>query len=58
MTPPMDYCQPLITGTKQIKIQELLNQKLETIVLTILRELQESINKQFSDIRKTIEKTK
>lgn len=39
-----------------MKIQELLNKKLETIVLKILRELQENIDKQFSDIRKTIEK--
>ena len=55
MTPPQEYSKFLVTGPKEMEIQEFPNKEFKIIVLKMLRELQENTDKQFNSIRKTME---
>lgn len=56
MTTPKEHNKPLVTDPKEVKIQEVPHKKLKIIVLKIFRELQDSTNNHFNDIRKIIQK--
>ena len=55
MTLPQEYNKPPVTGLREMEIEEFPDKFLKIIVLKMLRELQEDIDKQFNNIRKITE---
>ena len=49
---PKEYSKPPVISPNEMEIWELPNKELKVIVLQMLRELQENMDKQFNDIRK------
>lgn len=49
-----EYGKPLVPSPKEMEFQESLNKVFMIIVLQMLRKLQETTEKKFYDIRKTI----
>ena len=45
MSTPKEYSKTPITDPKEVKIQELPNKEFKIIILQMLRELQENIDK-------------
>lgn len=54
MTAWKEYSKPLVPSSKEMEFQESLNKVFMIIVLQMCRELQETTEKQFYNIRKTI----
>lgn len=55
MTPPEEHSKFSVAHPKEMEIHELLHKEFKIVVPKMLRELPENIDKQLSNIRKTIQ---
>lgn len=55
MAPTKEYSKTPETGTKEMEIKEFPNKEINMIAQKMLRELKENTDKQFNNIRNTIQ---
>ena len=54
-TPPKDHSKLSVADPKEMDILKLPDKEFKIIILKMHREIQENTNKQFNEIRKTIQ---
>ena len=55
---PKEYSKPPTTAPREIELKEVFNKEFRIIILQMLRKLQENTDKQFNDVRETVQEQK